>query len=90
MDNEEKLLHETAAFLNSVGIFAQVVPPRAVGSGKAKNIGCVGVWQTIPGANVFIHGMNYFVVGGKTSYECPIEDRHGLVVILVRIHKGEA
>ncbi len=89
MDDEEKLLHETAAFLNSVGVFAQVVPPQTVGSTNAKNKGYIKVWQTIPCANVFVHGMNYFVAGGNATYECPIDDRQGLADILVRIHRGE-
>jgi hypothetical protein len=89
MDNEEKLLHETAAFLNSVGVFAQVVPAQRVGSANAQNKGYIAVWQTIPGANVFVHGMNYFVVGGNASHECPIDDRQGLADILLRIRRGE-
>lgn len=84
MNDEEKLLNETLAFLNSADIFSQMVPLHP-GSSKPY----LAVWRTIPEANVFVHGMNYYVVGGKAPHECPIDDRPGLAEILVRIHKGE-
>lgn len=84
MGSEEKLLHETADFLNSAGIFAEFVVPQPAGSNKPY----LAVWRTIPGANVFVHGMNYMVMGADIPYECPIEDRAELAKILIRIHQG--
>jgi hypothetical protein len=89
MSHDERLLQETADFLNAAGVYAEVVRPQPIGSSGAQNKSFLSVWQTIPCANVFVHGMNYFVVGGNTSHECPIDDRQGLAEILVRIHKGE-
>lgn len=85
MGCEEKLLHETAEFLNAAGIFAEIVVPQPAGLNKPY----LAVWRTIPGANVFVHGMNYMVMGADVPYECPIEDRAELARIVIRIHKGE-
>jgi hypothetical protein len=92
MHTEDKVLHDLAQFLNENGVFAQVVPSKPSGSGMLRNDdkiqGHVEVWQTLPGANIFVHGMNYWVTDGSNTFECPIDDKRALVEGLVRMRNS--
>jgi hypothetical protein len=92
MHVEDMLLHELAEILNTNGIFAEVVPAKPTGSGFGRDDGWikgyVQVWKTIPGANVYINGMNYWMTDGSSTSESLIDSREELVERLIKMRNS--
>jgi hypothetical protein len=89
MHHEDKLLNELAEILNANRIHAAVVPAKAKGSGPVRDDGWikgyVQVWETVPAANVYIHGMNYWMTDGSSTSETPIDCGQELVEQLTKM-----